>query len=303
MDQTGHPVYRPHALSSPFCIPKHIFEDLDYLKYQIFSDPAHVEVLIALLSDQPFDTFEETPESLNAYMPAQSEAPDDTLDALASQWHFTWTKTLIPGQNWNEDWEKNFQPVRVGTFCGIRALFHQPLEDVVHELVIQPRMAFGTGHHETTWMCVAAMEGLFLKGARVLDYGCGTGILAILAARLGAARVEAVDIESESHDNTLDNAACNAVSDQLTVRCGTIDTVQGGPFDLILANINRNVIIDTLDQMVRLLVPEGQILASGFLEEDWPVMEKAFADRGFQCQSRQLRGRWLAVVWRKHVPN
>lgn len=260
-------------------------------------------MLIALLSDQPFDTFEETPESLNAYMPVHAPPPDDALDVLAAQWHFTWTKTRIPGQNWNEEWEKNFHPVRVGSFCGIRALFHQPLEDVLYELVIQPRMAFGTGHHETTWMCVAAMEGLPLKGARVLDYGCGTGILAILSARLGASRVEAVDIEQESHDNALDNAARNGVSDLIAVRCGTIDAVKDGPFDLILANINRNVILDTLDQMERLLAPEGRILASGFLEEDWPVMEKAFVERGFQCASRQVRGRWLAAVWTKNGLN
>jgi ribosomal protein L11 methyltransferase len=286
-----------NSVPSPALIIFNALQTLDYWQYRLITDENTAEILMALLSDAPFDTFEETAEGLNAYMPADVELQDALLQELAQDWPFTWSKVHIPDQNWNEEWERHFQPVQVGSFCGVRANFHPPFSDVEHELIIHPKMAFGTGHHETTWMCLSALEHLPVHGAHVLDYGCGTGILGILAARLSAAHVEAVDIQEESYLNTIENAAANGVADRVTARCGTITKVQSEPFDLILANINRNVILESLPQLASMLKPKGIILASGFLEEDEQVLRSALASVNLYWIGHQQRGKWLAAVW------
>ena len=283
---------------------------MNYWKYTIHSAPETAEILLAYLSEAPFDTFEETPEGLNAYLPADSassgvsstpetsgevESVEILLSRLQSQFRFSWSKSFLPAQNWNEIWESNFPPVVVEDFCAVRADFHAPIPGVQHELVINPKMAFGTGHHETTWMCLRALRDLPCPGARLLDYGCGTGVLAILAARLGAANVEAVDIEEESYRNTQENSAINGVSEQITARRGTLDAVQGRDFDGIMANINRNVILDSLPRLAELLRPGGWLLVSGILQQDGAVVTEAAAEAGFVLQSKAQRGNWLCI--------
>lgn len=272
---------------------------LDYCQYTIQCAPDLTEVLLAFLAEGPFDTFEETDSGLNAYCP--SPAPTDTEALLADlqrQYDFKWKKTFVPGQNWNELWESNFQPVIVGDFCAVRADFHPPIEGVRWELRIQPKMAFGTGHHETTWQCIAALEHLPLKGAKVLDFGCGTGILAILASKLGASELEAVDIEAESYRNTLENCAANDVHNVIA-RCGTLVDVQGRDFDGILANINRNVILEALPQLAERTRPGGWLLVSGILEQDEAVVTDAAANAGFIKKKVGQRGNWLCVEFNK----
>lgn len=276
---------------------------LNYWKYSIRTTPEITEILIAFLAEAPFDTFEEIPEGLNAYLPAPAGS-DESIDhaetllqTLQSQFPFTWTKEFLPAQNWNEIWESNFQPVIVEDFCAVRADFHAPIAGVQHELVINPKMAFGTGHHETTWMCLRALRHLPCRDAHLLDYGCGTGVLAILAARLGAALVEAVDIEEESYRNTVENSANNDVAGQITARCGTLDAVQGRDFDGILANINRNVILDSLPRLAKLLKPGGWLLVSGILEQDGVGVQEAARSAGFQLQNSVQRGNWLCLTF------
>ena len=272
---------------------------MDYWKYEIAlntTEPTDADIIIALLADAPFDTFEETETGLNAYLPdkaglAEAEA---LLSDLQEQFGFTWEKHFLPGQNWNEIWESNFQPVIVGEFCAVRADFHEPIAGVQHELVINPKMAFGTGHHETTWQCIAALEHLPVLGANLLDYGCGTGILAILAARLGAAAVEAIDIEEESYRNTLENSQLNNTP-QVTARCGTLPDVQGSDFDGILANINRNVILDSLPTLSNLCKKGGWLLLSGILLEDEPIIVETSAANGFSLERKTQRGNWLCL--------
>ncbi len=263
--------------------------------------PETAEILLAFLGDTPFDTFEETAEGLHAYLPAapagQQEAVEQRLQELQQQFDLQWEKAFLPGQNWNEIWESNFQPVVVEDFCAVRADFHQPVAGVQYELVINPKMAFGTGHHETTWMCLRALRELPCRGAHLLDYGCGTGVLAILAAKLGATRVEAVDIEEESYRNTLENSAINKVPEQITARCGTLDAVQGRGFDGILANINRNVILESLPRLAGLLRPGGWLLVSGILEQDGALVTEAATQAGFQRQAGAQRGNWLCITF------
>lgn len=270
---------------------------MNYWKYTIHTTPETAEIVVAYLSDAPFDTFEETPEGLNAYLPesAGCDLAEQTLAAWQEQFDYQWTREFLPAQNWNEIWESNFHPVIVDDFCAVRADFHAPIAGVQHELVINPKMAFGTGHHETTWMCLRALRDLPCAGARLLDYGCGTGVLAILAARLGADNVEAVDIEEESYRNTLENSEINGVNAQITARCGTLDTVLGRDFDGILANINRNVILDSLPRLAVLLKPGGWLLVSGILELDGPVVTEAAQLVGFELQESAQKGNWLCI--------
>ncbi|HAD15072.1 MAG TPA: 50S ribosomal protein L11 methyltransferase [Saprospirales bacterium] len=273
---------------------------MNYLQYTIQTNPENVDLLIAFLSDSPFDTFEETPEGFLAFAPASAREADieAQLAELQEQFDFTWEKTLIEGQNWNELWESNFQPVIVDNYCAVRADFHEPIPGKKWELVINPKMAFGTGHHETTWQCIAAIEHLPMKGAHILDYGCGTGILAILAAKEGAAVVEAVDIEEQSYLNTIENSAINGVP-HVIARLGTIDAVQSRDFDGILANINRHVILESLPRLAELTKPGGWLLISGILLSDEDIVTEAAQKAGFEKKEMKSRGNWLCLIFHK----
>jgi len=274
---------------------------MDYWKYTIHTDPASAEIILAYLSDAPFDTFEETPDALLAYLPASNGAEQQVeilLDSLKSNFAFTWEKTFLPAQNWNEIWESNFQPIVIDDFCAVRADFHPSNPNVRFDLIINPKMAFGTGHHETTYLCLAALEHLPVQNGKILDYGCGTGILAILASKLGASELEAVDIEEESYRNTLENCAVNDVHN-VTARCGTLADVQGRAFDGILANINRNVILDSLPALAEKIKPGGWLLISGILAQDADIVTAKALENGFTRQHLQQRGNWLCIRFQK----
>ncbi len=274
---------------------------MDYWKYTITTDPETAELLVAFIAEAAFDTFEDHETGLYAYLPAAaSEAEAEaTLAEVQEQFEFTWTKTFIPGQNWNKIWESNFHPVIVGDFCAVRADFHEPIRDTKWELVINPKMAFGSGHHETTWQCLAALEHLPVQDAHIFDYGCGTGILAIMASKLGAAHLEAIDIEEESYLNTIENSRINEVHN-VTARCGTLDQVTGSDFDGILANINRNVILDSLPTLYSLTKPGGWLLVSGILEQDDQIVTETAQSLGYKKDKQTQRGNWLCIVFYKH---
>ena len=190
---------------------------MNYYKVEINIHDGFRDVLIALMGDLPFDTFMETNNGFEAYIPEKSWTPSisETLNDWRAQFDFEWKREWVEAQNWNEVWESNFEPIKVEDFVGVRADFHAPTEGVVFDLLINPKMAFGTGHHETTYMMMQTMRDLHFEGQNVLDYGCGTGILAILAAKLGATDIEAVDIEDWSFENTLENATINCVGDAI----------------------------------------------------------------------------------------
>ncbi len=276
---------------------------MNYWKYSIRTKGTSPEVLLAYLSEVPFDTFEETAEGLDAYMPdnpgnsAQTEA---ALSALQEMFAFDWEKEFLPAQNWNAIWEANFTPVIVEDFCAVRAPFHEPIAGIIHELVIEPKMAFGTGHHETTWMCLLALRDLPCAGARLLDFGCGSGVLAILAARLGAAEVFAVDIEEASYQSTRENSIANGVAAQVKAFQGSLEMIpEEVIFDGILANINRNVILTSLPTLEVRLRPGGWLLVSGVLLTDEDVITKAAQDFGLELQARKERGQWLCLKFVK----
>jgi ribosomal protein L11 methyltransferase len=271
-----------------------------YQQYQFFCPPDIQEILIAQLGEWPFEVFEEQDECLMAYIPEQSD--DDALlefiEALRENFGFRYHKETIPDQNWNAVWEQNFQPVVVDDFCAVRAEFHEPIPGVQYELVIQPRMAFGTGHHATTEMMIRTMQSIDFKGKSVFDFGCGTGILAILAAKMGATDVEAVDIEQESYDNTILNAGMNRVPD-IETWCGVITAVPERQYDIILANINRNVLLDNMKTMAQRLISSGILLLSGILEADYDVIVAAAAAENFRITGKRQQGDWLCLSFVK----
>ncbi len=269
---------------------------MNYWKFHFETTAESKDILLAFLSELPFEVFEETDSGLEAWAPESAAGIE--LDNAVSQLHeqvgFRFEKAFIPSQNWNAVWESNFQPVVVDDFCGVRAEFHEPLQGVQYELVIQPRMAFGTGHHATTEMMIRAMKDIRFSGAKVLDFGCGTGILAILAAKMGATHIDAVDIEEESYANTIQNAALNGAA-HVQAFCGTLYAVPPDRYDVVLANINRNVLLDTMEAMEARLAPRGVLLISGILTEDVSVLTRAAAACGL-APSRQLqKGDWACM--------
>ncbi len=270
---------------------------MNYYKYTFAVNEEKREILLALIGEFAFDTFEETTETISAYVPEKSDTEIDpkALEKLKQFVDFDYEKTFIPYQNWNDVWESNFQPILVDNFCGIRADFHPNFDKVDYELLINPQMAFGTGHHETTFMMIQAMQPLDFSRKKVLDYGCGTGILAILAGMLGADPIDAVDIEEPSFINTKENALLNGINNVHSI-LGTLDNITDHDYDIILANINRHVILDSLPTLYQKLNPDGTILFSGILETDFDLIKKALNEEKFILKEKNLKGNWLCLV-------
>lgn len=252
------------------------------------------EVLIGLLSVFPFEGFQEFEKSVQAYIEEEEwnriqQEVRQTISGLA-----TFVKIeALPEKNWNAEWESSFQPVLIDDFCAIRASFHQPITVCDYEIVIDPRMAFGTGHHETTELMIRQMRNLDFNNKSVLDLGCGTGILAILAAKLGAAQIVAVDNDPEAVSNVKENAAINAA--QITCVHGTVYDLPSQTYDIVLANINRNVLIDVMPDMKRVLKKEGHLLLSGILTEDKKLIVEAAESEYLHVVKEQALGEWLSL--------
>lgn len=258
------------------------------------------EQLIALLADFPFEGFQQEEEALTAFLPqsALDEKLQNFLDQLAPKWPKAQITEIAP-TNWNAQWESDYQAVEVDDFCLIRANFHAPVaEHIEHEIVITPKMSFGTGHHATTYMVLQAMRPLDLKGKKVMDFGCGTAVLAIMAAYLGAKDVFAFDFDPWAYENSLENVANNCPQAPLRLAQGGSELLAGeSDYDLILANINRNVILSSMSDMVAALKPGGQLICSGFLEEDIPlIIEKG---QGLRLLGQKAREKWRCLIFEK----
>ncbi len=267
------------------------------LVYDIQAEAQWLEVLLAFLGELPFDSFQEHEAGISAYL--DKNIPKGEIEAdlarLQQMYPFTYAVREMPGTNWNAVWESRFQPIRVGNFCGVRAEFHYPFLDVTHEVVITPQMTFGTGHHETTYMMLEAMEGLDMEEAKVLDFGCGTGILAILAAKMGATMIDAVDIEEEAYQNTMHNAQLNNV-DSIQAIHGNLDAILDTGYRVILANINRNVILSSLPALSDKLARHGVLLVSGILREDKAELARQARRLGFRTEASRERGEWACLL-------
>lgn len=267
---------------------------MSHIAITISAPPEIKDILIAQLADAGYEGFEENVDQLVAYIP-EEQFDKNTLTGLLGPHGLDYTQDTIAQANWNAVWESNFQPVLVDAFCGIRAAFHEPLAgQVEHEIVITPKMSFGTGHHATTYSVIKLMEGLDFKGKRVFDFGTGTGILAILAEKLGAAGVDAIDNDTWAVDNALENAEANGAAVMIWKE-ERLDELEEGRYDIVLANINRNILLANMFNMKRILKKDGILILSGILQEDEPAIVKAAGENGLVPATKSEREHWLAI--------
>ena len=269
---------------------------MNYIQLQVTgADTAQQEVLIALLANSGFEGFEENGTTLNAFI-KEAEFDKVALEAITAALNLDYTTSIIPQQNWNAQWESSFEPITVHDFVAIRAHFHQPVKGVKHEIIITPKMSFGTGHHATTWMMIAQMEALDFSNTRVVDYGTGTGVLAILAEKMGATHIDAIDYDEWSIENSIENATNNNCSRINLVQAYTITA--GPVYDIILANINLNVILENLPAIQAVSKTGTYILLSGFIKTDEPQMLNALVKFGIQAVKTIQKGDWICILAR-----
>ncbi|MDX1314150.1 MAG: 50S ribosomal protein L11 methyltransferase [Eudoraea sp.] len=271
-----------------------------YLEYHFRINPLQpaTDILIAELAELGFDSFVETESGLQAYIPKEEIAPDlGDIGILSSpEFEITYKCTEVAPVNWNETWEKNFDPILIEDQCAIRAPFHAPF-DVPFEIVIEPKMSFGTGHHETTHMMLQFVLKAQLEGKSVLDMGCGTGVLGILSAMRGAESVTAIDIDNWSYENSLENVNRNGQGD-IEVIQGDAQLLQGRKFDVILANINRNVLLQDLPAYRDALnAPSAELYLSGFYEEDLPLLTQKCEALGMRFSEKLKKGNWVSAKY------
>ncbi|MET0634978.1 MAG: 50S ribosomal protein L11 methyltransferase [Chitinophagaceae bacterium] len=249
------------------------------------------EIISGLLSQYSFTGVEETENSLTVFF-EEKEGNDEAMEQIAEITGAVLTRSMMDDQNWNSLWESNFEPVRVDDFVSIRADFHPPTEGVETEIVITPKMSFGTGHHATTWSMISLMRSIGFTGKKVFDFGTGTGILAILANKMGAASVTAIDNDSWSINNARENFERNNSSGITLILA---DEVPGKVFDIILANINKNVILAQLTALRKSMAVGGTLLISGLLCEDEEDIVKAANSQGLQVKDKLIRANWLCL--------
>ncbi len=256
------------------------------------------EIVIAHLDAIGFEGFEVTEKELIAFIPTGDFNEDEFLAVitpLREEYKFTFDLTEIAGQNWNEAWEKSFQPISINHDIAVRASFHPPVPGVKYDIIIDPKMSFGTGHHATTSMMMKLMLLEDFDNKKVLDFGSGTGILSILAAKLHAATVLAIDHEEWACKNAVENFDLNKVSGAIVVR-GDAEGFQSEQFDLILANINLTIITDSMPRFKSALLNGGKLLISGFLETDEEAVLNSSKEAGFIVGRKLLQEGWLAMT-------
>ena len=283
---------------------------MDYIAVHIRIEPFReewAEIVEAEIAEAGFDSFTVEDPLLNAFIPKDrfSEPKLKTLLSAFRGGEFSVSHTveLIREQNWNAVWESDFEPVVVDGQVTVRAVYHKDLPRTRYNIVIDPQMSFGSGHHQTTTLMIGQLlaDRRSLKGKAVLDMGCGTGILAILAAKLGAGiPVHAVDIDPVCVRSTLANARRNRVPHKLAAVCGDASVLNRGQYDFVLANINRNILLADMASYVRALKPQGGCLyLSGFYTGDIPMLLEAAAAQGLQEVSRRSRDDWALLVLKK----
>ena len=275
---------------------------MNYIEYDFTVSPTEMgaEILMAELAEVGFDSFVDTPTGIKAYIPKDSWNEQILQDIyLLSNPEFTisYQITEIEQVNWNEEWEKNFSPIVVEDLCTVRANFH-PVPNTRYDIVITPKMSFGTGHHETTYMMLQQLLPLSLEGAKVLDMGCGTGILAIMAALRGARDITAIDIDPWCVENATENVQQNDCS-FITIKEGDVSLIAGEQYNLILANINRNILLSDIPAYTQALLPQGLLLVSGFYEEDLPAIKEKCQEVGLTYLSHIERNRWVSAKFQR----
>ncbi len=271
-----------------------------YLGYHFTIEPRELgsEILIAELGELPFESFIESEFGVTAYIQKQlwyESILEDIYLLHSPEFVISYTIEEIEQVNWNEEWEKNFEPIDVDGNCHVRAPFH-PKTNAEFDIVIEPKMSFGTGHHETTHMMIQHLLEIDVEGMKTLDMGCGTAILAILAEMKGAQPIDAIDIDNWCYLNSIENAERNKCV-HITVYEGDAALLEGKKYDLIIANINRNILLNDMQSYVDCLLPNGTLLLSGFYEEDIPFIDASCTEKGLKYIKKFQRNNWVSLKY------
>jgi ribosomal protein L11 methyltransferase len=254
--------------------------------------PADKDMITAILLHEGYEGAEERGNSTSISIPS-NDFNEEMLSQVMQQFTTEYSITDVTQQNWNADWEQSFEPVKVGDFAVIRAHFHEPIAGVVHDVVVTPKMSFGTGHHATTYLMIEGMQKLDLAQKTVIDFGTGTGVLAILAHKMGAIKVLATDNDEWSINNAAENFAANGCEHiQLVQTEGMPTSVKA---DVILANINLNVIIANLTHIRTACHQDTQVLFSGLLQGDEPLISEKIVAAGFEVKNVQHKNNWICI--------
>ncbi|MGQ2983978.1 50S ribosomal protein L11 methyltransferase [Flavobacterium sp.] len=271
-----------------------------YMGYHFTIEPKEpgTEILIAELGETAFESFIETEEGLSAYVQKEfwnENILEDIRILDSDEFRISYTFEEIDQVNWNEEWEKNFEPIDVDNTCRVRAPFHEK-KDVEYDIVIEPKMSFGTGHHETTFMMIQHLLETDVENKKTLDMGCGTAILAILAEMKGARPIDAIDIDNWCYLNSIENAERNNCR-HISVYEGDAALLDGKRYDVIIANINRNILLNDMQAYVNCLNKYGILLLSGFYEDDIPAIDASCSEKGLTFVKKFSRNNWVSLKY------
>lgn len=259
------------------------------------------DILVARLDDIEFESFVEDGEGLKAYVQTEfldGNAVNDILSEFSKLTDISFTINKLNKQNWNAEWESNYQPVFINKNCVIRAHFHNAISDVEYEVIVTPKMSFGTGHHETTALMINEMFAIDFKGKSVLDMGSGTGVLSIMASKLGASDIVGIDIDQWAFENARENAALNQTTDIKFIHANA-NAIPDSSFDIILANINRNVLLQDIYLYVDVMSNASEMILSGFLIEDASLILNLTEQLGLSLVVEKNKNKWQMLRLRK----
>ena len=276
----------------------------EYLVVEFTINPVEYgrEILLASLGLLPYDSFEETPAGLKAYILEEDYKPEELQDLhvfSSGEFEISYETDRLENKNWNEEWETNYEPIAVGNELYIRAPFHDAKDGFKHEIVIMPKMSFGTGHHQTTRLMIRLMREADFKGQQVLDMGTGTGILAIYAVYKGAEKVTAVDNFEWAVENTQENVERNHVAEKVKALHGDAEILSDFTFDTVLANINRNVLLEDMKTYANTLPNRGKLYLSGFFSEDHCFIDEEARSLNFELLDTVTENQWMAACYLK----
>lgn len=271
------------------------------LNCRVFPAEPATDILIAQLAEIGYESFVESDTGLLAYIPT-TEFDAEALNSLpvieTNMFDISFEYAEIEEENWNAVWESNYEPVLIADQCYVRAPFHDPHPKATYDIVVEPKMSFGTAHHETTFLVAQLMLDIDFKGKRVLDMGTGTGVLAILAQKMGAEKIVAIDNDEWAYTNAIENLERNEVINAEVI-LGDAADIRNEEYDVIIANINRNILVRDMNSYAKVLKDNGMILLSGFYEHDRIIVEKEAEQNNIQAQKNVEKNDWVAVTGQK----